>query len=123
MPDMLLAGESAPSSTYTAVSAEVSVAAGTTFVTVVADTPDSDLTLVGYNAEISSLLEARVRMRFITGTDLDPTILHTETVTTGANAWQPLRLSVPAGTRAAVQVVHDQITSQNVHGSLNWSEP
>lgn len=108
---------------YTVVSAEVSVAAGASFVTVVADTPGSDLTLVGYNAEISSLLEARVRLRLITGTDVDPTVLHVETVTTGANGWQPLHLSVPAGTRVAVQAVHGEITAQVTRGSLNWSNP
>lgn len=123
MPDMLLSGESAHSSIYTTVSAEVSVAAGTTYGTVVADTPAADLTLVGYNAEVAGLLEARYRMRLITGTDVDPTVHHTETVTTGANAWQPLRLSVASGTRIAVQAVHDQVTAQVVRGTLNWSEP
>lgn len=108
---------------YTVVSGEVSVAAGATFVTIVADTPAAALTLVGYNAEMVSLLEARVRMRLITGTDVAPTILHTETVTTGANSWQPLRLSALSGTRVAVQAIHGEITAQVTRGSLNWSNP
>lgn len=109
--------------TYTVVFAETAVAAGSTFVTVVADTPATDLTLVGYNAEVVGLLEARFSVRLITGTDLDPTIRHVETLTIGANGWQPIRLSVASGIRVAVQVVHDQIGSQDVQATINWSDP
>lgn len=107
---------------HRATTALTVVPAGAVYTTVVAFTPTTHAVVEGYNADFESLMAATYRLRLITGEDASPTVWHGEEVNTTANSWVPLRIDVAVNTRVAVQVVHDQVTGQNVRGTLNYYE-
>jgi hypothetical protein len=95
-----------------------------TYTTVVAMTPAEDVLLVGYNADFKAVLNASYRMRLLFGADAigDAGVQHAEEVNSTANSWQPLKLTIPAGQRVAVQVLHAEVTAQTVRATINYQE-
>jgi hypothetical protein len=106
---------------YDAATALTAVATGATYVTVVSFTPTTDIRIEGYNADFQAIVTAAYRMRLITGTDASPTVWHGEEVNTTANSWSPFKKDVPANTRIAIQVIHDQLTTQQIRATLDYS--
>lgn len=105
-----------------AATALASVPAGTTYTTVVEFTPTTGVSVDGYNADFQTLTTAAYRMRLITGTDASPSVWHGEEVSTTANSWVPFRFDIAANTRVAVQIIHDQLTTQSVRATINYLE-
>jgi hypothetical protein len=94
------------------------------YTTVVALTPTEDVLLVGYNADFKAVLNASYRMRLLFGPDSagDAGVQHAEEVNSTANSWQPLKLTISAGQRVAVQVFHAEVTGQVVRATINYQE-
>jgi hypothetical protein len=107
---------------YWTATALTSVPSGTPYLTVVELTPAVPVVLEGYGAEIEALTTIVYRARLILGTDAGPDVRHGETLSTTANSWAPVRLSVAAGTRVAVQLVHGEVTSQTARATIAYRE-
>lgn len=105
-----------------AATALVAVPSGATPTTVVAFTPTSEITIIGYSADFKAITNAAYRMRLRLGPEgtSDDGVQHAEELSTSANSWTPLRLTVPGGTRVAIQVVHDQLSAQDVRATVNY---
>lgn len=113
-------GEWIPTVCNKVASASALVAGGNTFATVTECTPTADITILGYSADFQAILATNYRLRLITGTDLLPTVLHEEVVSTTANAWMPVKVDIPTGTRVAVQIAHGETLPQNAEATINY---
>ncbi|HUP68487.1 MAG TPA: hypothetical protein VM142_01605, partial [Acidimicrobiales bacterium] len=107
--------------TYRLDSTSASVTTGA-FVTVHTVTPAVATVVTGYNCDLNATGAFNYRQRLITGTDAAPTIATAEQLSTADNSWTQVALSVPAGTRIAVQVSHGEVTPQEFRASLAYYE-
>lgn len=107
---------------YKAASGSVSVPQGSAFVTLASVTPAADVEVEGFNADIAAIVATGYRYRLITGTDGSPTVIAEENINSAQNSWIPVKLTVTAGTRIAVQAVHGEVTAQTMRGTVNYKE-
>lgn len=107
---------------YKVANASASVPAGLTFTTIAEVTPSVAFDVVGYGSDLSGVSTTTFRFRLVSGPDASPTILDHERVDAAANSWRPVRVSLPAGTRVAVQVAHGEATPQEFRATLNHAE-
>jgi hypothetical protein len=101
---------------------EASVPTGATFTTVTSVTPTVDTEVIGFNADLTTITDLAYRLRLITGADDAATIRCTEQVDSNTNSFIPLRLSVPANTRIAVQAVHGDLVARTFRATINYTE-
>lgn len=106
--------------TVTAVALGVASGAWTTALTV--GPVAGALTVVGYNADLRSLGNARYGMRFTLNGVGDAAVLHDEQLSTGDNSWAPVRWTVAAGSTLRVQVIHGELGAQDVRATMNYFE-
>jgi hypothetical protein len=102
---------------------EVSVAAGT-FTTVAEVTPAAEFTVVGYGADVASLTNINYRQRLVRldAAGLVLETFHMAVTAANAQAWTPVHVTLPAGTRVAVQALHGELTAQTFAATLNHRE-
>lgn len=108
--------------TFSTATALLSVPSGTTYTTIVSMTLAEPCVVLGYNADFAALVDVSTayRIRFILGSDATPDIRHGEELTAAQNSWSPVRWSVPANTRIAVQVVHGALSTQDFRATINY---
>ncbi|MDP9389131.1 MAG: hypothetical protein M3Q48_14730 [Actinomycetota bacterium] len=100
----------------------VAAVAGGAYATIVDFTPAVPITITGYNCDFRTLANARYRMRLTLGGTADANVVHGEELTTDANSWTPLHLSVAAGQQLRVQAFHAELAGQDIRATIDYFE-
>ncbi len=108
---------------YFATFGEVSVPAST-WTTVSEVTTAAEATVRGYNADLAALTNVNYRQRLVTLDTAGALLVthHVSTTSATAVAWIPVQVTIAAGTRIAVQVFHDELSTLTFDATLNWQE-
>lgn len=85
---------------------------------IVSVTPDDNMVVLGFNADMASILSTNYRMRLKVGAD----VAVQEVVATTQNSWVPIELSVPSGTSVAVELIHSEASAQDCTATINYRD-
>lgn len=80
--------------------------------------PAAPITVVGYAADVASLLNIIYRYRLV----IDGIVKWQETVQSAMNSFVPIRVDAAAGVAVKVQVFHNEVAPTDFSGSLAYEE-